>query len=155
MHCPKCLSMKKTKSGFVKGAQRWRCMDCGCHYTRSSKHGYDEATKLKALQMYREGIGFRRIGRLLGVSNVSVLNWIREFGKRLKEHIAKTPIDHSDVETVIMDEVWHFTQKNKENYGYGWLMLHPNDPSLPMKLALVHINGDTDYGTQQKQDAQT
>ena len=91
MDCPKCLSLKKYKSGFVKGVQRWCCIDCGCHYTRSSKHGYDEATKLKALQMYREGIGFRRIGRLLGVSNVSVLIGYGTLAKGLKSILPRRP----------------------------------------------------------------
>jgi transposase-like protein len=40
--------------------------------------------KKLALHMYLEGLGFRAIGRLLGVSNVSVLNWIRSFGKEVK-----------------------------------------------------------------------
>ncbi|OAV63858.1 Transposase [Bacteroidales bacterium Barb6XT] len=41
--------------------------------------------KKQALRLYLEGSGFRSIGRLLGVSNVSVLNWIRKFGKETQE----------------------------------------------------------------------
>lgn len=41
--------------------------------------------KKKALQLYLEGVGFRSIGRLLKVSNVTVLNWIRSFGEQVKE----------------------------------------------------------------------
>jgi len=35
--------------------------------------------------LYLEGLGFRSIGRILGVSNVSVLKWIREFGQKAQE----------------------------------------------------------------------
>ncbi|KAA6334071.1 hypothetical protein EZS27_017586 [termite gut metagenome] len=32
--------------------------------------------KKQALHLYLEGLGFRSIGKLLGVSNATVLNWI-------------------------------------------------------------------------------
>ena len=38
--------------------------------------------KKLALQLYLVGFGFRSIGRVLGVSNVTVLNWIRAFGEQ-------------------------------------------------------------------------
>jgi transposase len=40
-----------------------------------------KSMKKQALHLYLEGLGFRSIGRLLGVSNVSVLNRIKSFGK--------------------------------------------------------------------------
>ena len=36
-----------------------------------------------ALKLYLEGMGFRAIGRILNVSNVAVLKWIRKFGEEL------------------------------------------------------------------------
>ena len=36
-----------------------------------------------ALQLYLEGLGFRSIERLLGVSNVSVMQWIRAYGEKV------------------------------------------------------------------------
>ena len=35
--------------------------------------------------MYLEGLGFRSIGRILKVSNVSVLNWIKNTSKIISE----------------------------------------------------------------------
>jgi len=46
----------------------------GCKYTRSTPRGISVEIKRQALQLYLEGLGFRAIGRLLGVSNVAVLN---------------------------------------------------------------------------------
>jgi hypothetical protein len=37
--------------------------------------------KKKALHLYLESLGFRFIGKFLGVSNVFVLNWIRSFAR--------------------------------------------------------------------------
>lgn len=151
-HCPKCGSDNRRKSGLAKGAQRYECKDCGCHYTRSTRHGYSEEQRLRALEMYREGLGFRRIGRLLKVSNVCVLNWIRSFGQRLKEKISSTDMQADDVEVVVMDELWHYTQKNRESYGYGLLCLVPRGGSSRMKWALVAINGRTDSGPPSRPD---
>ena len=36
--------------------------------------------KALALQMYVEGLSFGGIGKILGVSDVSALNWIKTFG---------------------------------------------------------------------------
>ncbi len=53
MNCPKCNSSSHNKNGIVGGRQRYKCHDCGYNYAL-------------------EGLGFRSIGRVLGVSHVSV-----------------------------------------------------------------------------------
>jgi transposase-like protein len=81
MNCPKCTSDKKVKSGIIKGIQRYKCKACGCNYTVELKStAKPQSMKKQALHLYLEGLGFRSIGRILGVSNVSILNWIRSFG---------------------------------------------------------------------------
>ncbi len=37
------------------------------------------------LSMYLEGLGFHSTTRLLGVSHISVLNWIRKYGNQLNK----------------------------------------------------------------------
>ena len=104
MYCPKCKSEKKIKSGKIKEKQRYQCKDCACNYTQSYRHGYDLQKKLMALKLYLEGNGFRGSGRILGVSNVTVLNWIRDFGKSVKEYVLKNmPNDIRDIDVVEMD----------------------------------------------------
>jgi transposase len=34
----------------------------------------------KALQLYVEGVSYREIERLLGISHVSVMNWVKSYG---------------------------------------------------------------------------
>ena len=34
---------------------------------------------VKALQLYIEGISYREIERILGVSHVSVINWVKKY----------------------------------------------------------------------------
>ncbi|MCP4487492.1 MAG: IS1 family transposase, partial [Gammaproteobacteria bacterium] len=85
MNCPKCSSSAGIKSGKIKGKQRYKCKKCSYHYTVQQKStAKPKELKKYALQLYLEGLGFRSIGRILNVSNVSVLNWIRGFGQEVQ-----------------------------------------------------------------------
>ena len=137
MQCPKCSGQAFHKDGRVCGHQRYRCKSCDCRFTRSTRHGYGMEKKLQALAMYREGVGFRGIGRLLGVSNVAVLKWIRAFGAEIKARMLAEPLDIKDMDVVVLDELWHYTQKNSASSGYGLLCLCAPDGSLPLRWALV------------------
>jgi transposase len=57
------------------------------------------SVKRQALQLYLEGLGFRSIGRFLGVSHVSVYNWMRKFGQELEDLKSE-----NDIEIVELDE---------------------------------------------------
>jgi len=120
MQCPKCNSVKQVKSGFMKGKQRYRCKNCRCNFTQSYSRNYSFKVKFQAARLYLEGMGFRSIGRILNVSNVTILNWIREFGNITKAYVqTKLPEDIHDIEVVEIDEMWHFTKKKNENFGSG------------------------------------
>jgi transposase-like protein len=84
MNCPKCSIEQRVKSGKVKGRQRCKCKECACHYSVELK-SKSKAMKKQALYLYLEGWAFRSTGRFLEVSNVSVLNWIRSFGREVQE----------------------------------------------------------------------
>ena len=100
LKCPKCGSDKHVKSGFNNKKQRYLCKECGCHYTVSHR-GYPEHIRLKAIQLYLEGNGFRRIERILKVSHVSVINWVKKAGAKLEEILKKD----EKVEVLELDEL--------------------------------------------------
>ena len=76
--CPKCQSQEYVKSGSIKGRQRYQCKTCN-YYFSVQKLGkkIDDYVVIKALQLYIEGISYREIERILGVSHVSVMNWVK------------------------------------------------------------------------------
>ncbi|KAA6312871.1 hypothetical protein EZS27_036265 [termite gut metagenome] len=112
MNCPKCTCDKSVKSGVIKGKQRYKCKECGCNYTVELKStAKPKSMKKQALHLYLEGLGFRSIGRLLGVSNVSVLNWIRSFGKEVGELSSES----QEIQLVEVDEM-HSYIGSKKNY---------------------------------------
>jgi transposase-like protein len=51
----------------------------------SSYTAFSTSVKKQALQLYLEGLGFRSIGRFLGLSHVSVQRWIKKFGQELED----------------------------------------------------------------------
>jgi len=120
MKCPRCKSNDKVKNGVIKGLQRYRCKECKYNFTVEKRsREYSNEIKRKALQLYLEGLGFRSIGRILSVSNVSVLNWIKAFGKKIKD----LQSDGKVVEYAELDEMHSFIGNKKTIVGYGLLLI--------------------------------
>lgn len=132
MNCPKCTSNKKVKSGIVKGKQRYKCNDCGCNYTVEIKStAKPKSMKKDALHLYLEGLGFRSIGRFLGVSNVAILNWIRSFG----EEVASLHSAKAEIEVVELDEMHSYIGSKKTIVGFGLLLIDMGKDSSTSLLA--------------------
>ena len=143
MKCPRCKSNDKVKNGIIKGVQRYRCKECEYNFTVEKRSGeYSNDIKRKALQLYLEGLGFRSIGRILTVSNVSVLNWIKEFGKEIKD----LQSDGKTVEYAELDEMHSFIGNKKTTVGYGLLLIDLERNSSTSLLATEATNQPLNYG---------
>ncbi len=78
--CPKCKEEHIIKSGVVKGRQRFCCKECNYFFTVMKEgKNIDPYYVIKALQLYLEGVTFREIERILGISHVSVMNWVKKY----------------------------------------------------------------------------
>jgi len=125
MECPKCHQIKFVKNGIVKGRQRYLCKNCKYCYT-VSEIGKPTSLKKQAINLYLEGLGFRSIERILKVSNVSVLNWVRKFGKEIE--MIREP--EKEIEIVEMDELHTYIQHKKTTVGFGLLLIGLGEDSL-------------------------
>jgi len=102
--CKRCGASDYAKSGLARGHQRYRCRACGCHFTNTPLRGKPAAMKALAVLLYgMGGMSFSGIGRLLGVSDVAVLKWVRAEAASLPE-----PVVPASMVTVEVDEMWHF-----------------------------------------------
>ena len=143
MKCIKCNSEEKVKRGFVRDRQRYMCKDCGYNYTVEHKStAWPDSVKRQALQLYLEGLGFRSIGRFLGVSHVAVYNWVRDFGGRLET--IRSP---GEVEVVEIDEMHSYIGDKKTTAGYGLLLIEMGGGSSIAKLATGPRTRDQGFGT--------
>ena len=79
--CPRCESQQLIKSGVIKERQRFRCKHCSYSFTvlKEGKN-IDPYYVIKALQLHIEGVTYREIERILGISHVSVMNWVKKYG---------------------------------------------------------------------------
>ena len=78
--CPKCQNNQIVKSGIVKNRQRYLCKSCNYFFSVNILgKKIDDYYVTKALQLYLEGLSFREIERIIGVSHVSISNWVKEF----------------------------------------------------------------------------
>ena len=143
MKCPKCICEKSVKSGIIKGRQRYQCKECGCNYTVELKStAKPKCLKRQALHLYLEGLGFRSIGRFLGVSNVSVLNWIRSFGKEVE----KLNSESQKIEVVEVDEMHSYIAQKKTTVGYGLLLIDMEKDSSTSLLAIGATKRQRNFG---------
>ena len=142
MNCPKCKSKKSCKDGKMHGRQRYLCKICKYHYTVIQRSGTATlATKRQALELYLKGLGFRSIGRILNFSNVSILKWIRNFGKDLQ--VIKR---NQSVQIMEIDEMHSYIGSKKTIAGYGLLLIEMKEDSsiahwVPGELQLVKSFG--------------
>ena len=100
--CPKCDGENIVKSGVVGGRQRFKCKKCK-YFFSVNKLGkaIDKYYVVKALQLYIEGISYREIERILGVSHVSVMNWVKKYKVKAPENYDYRPtykiLNHSEL----------------------------------------------------------
>lgn len=126
MECKRCLSTQYAKNGIVRGHQRYRCKACGCNFTNTPRRGKPESMKALAILLYTLGnASLGMIGKLLQVSNVAVLKWVRKEAKSLER-----PSIPADLNLVQIDEMWHYVNGKKTKFGSGKpLILCQGEPS--------------------------
>jgi transposase-like protein len=96
--CNRCGGTESHKNGMMNGKQRYRCKSCGYNFTTGFR-GKPIELRQKAVKLYLEGMGFRAIGRMLDVSNVTVLNWVRAEGLGSKPRSAVAAPDTNNTGT--------------------------------------------------------
>jgi hypothetical protein len=128
--CPNCNSESYIKSGVIKDRQRYKCKDCGYFFT-VNKLGkkIDDYYVNKALQLYLEGLTYREIERILGVSHVSIMNWVKKYN-------IKRPYRtdyHPTYKILNANELSKFFQNSENLSGAGVLVTELGDKFMLIK----------------------
>ena len=99
--CPQCGTVTGVRKwGHNRaGTQRYRCLACQRNFTPVPKEqGHGVAVHDRAVQLYREGMSLRGIGRLLGVVHRSVADWVAAAADTLPERVSDaTPAETIEV----------------------------------------------------------
>ena len=116
MKCPHCeRTEQQVKVGSNRsGSQRYMCQVCRRKYTPQPKtRGYPSRIRQQAVQMYVDGLNFRRIARMLNVSHQTVSNWVTEQADRLPD---EPPMPSGQLEVNEMDELFTFVGDKKTSF---------------------------------------
>jgi len=138
--CSKCKGMPCVKDGVVKGKQRDLCKECGYRHTVPFR-GKRPTLKRQALELDREGLGCRSIGRFLKCSHMAVYHWIKASGKS-----SKTLRSASGVNIIEMDEMHTSIGAKKTVAGFGLLLIEMHGHSSTASWVPVTLNPASNYG---------
>ena len=135
MDCPKCKSSHHVKQGIVGGKQRYKCKDCRYHYTveRKSSVKTPEIRRL-ALELYLEGLGFRRIGRILKISYGTVYAWSKEWNSQISSLPSRR---ETPAVTITMEQMLAHMETSKNALSYGLLLI-----DLESNISFIATCGD-------------
>lgn len=141
MQCHHCDSGRYRKNGSHHGVQRYICKDCGRSFTDNGER-FDKTTKARALDMYLNNVGIRKIARFTGASPAGVLKWIRKAAETLADRLSHASQQVRDAlpDVIEMDEIYTFVQKNSAEPSYGLLIAGD-------RVALLRITSATEAST--------
>lgn len=114
--CRRCLGERIVKAGFVGVNQRYLCRDCGYHFTQNRK-GVAVDIKRLAMHLFIEGLSYRAISRITGVSDVAVARWINPVKDGL------LPLRRSRIKMAEIHKLEHFFYTKELFDKYGWLLI--------------------------------
>ncbi len=130
--CPYCKSNRVRMNGKSRGTQRMQCMDCKKTFAQNPKR-VSKQDKYKALLMYLNNVGIRKIALFFGVSAPAVLRWIKNAHKLLQELLNDfNPLVSEKADIIELDEIYTYVKKRKIEQSYGLLILGD-------KSVLLHI----------------
>jgi len=128
--CPNCGSENFVKSGVVGQRQRYKCKSCNYNFT-VNKLGkrIDDYYVNKALQLYLEGLTYREIERILGVSHVSIMNWVKKYNVKRPYHGNY----HPTYKILTASELSSYFQNSQELSGAGFIITELGDKFMLIK----------------------
>jgi transposase-like protein len=124
------------KNGSYKGVQKFVCRSCKRSFTSNGER-FAREVKERALDMYLNNVGIRKIARFTGASPAGVLKWIRKAGARLAEQLRQTANAITDdlPDVIEMDEIYTFVKKNSAGQSFGLLIVGDKAALLPIRSA--------------------
>ena len=125
MRCHHCGSEESRRNGSFEGVQRYLCRDCGRSFTSRGER-FDKAVKARALDMYLNNVGIRKVARFVGASPAAVVSWIRKARDGMAEQLRRAAeglASDTSPDVIEMDEIYTYAQKNGAAPSYGLLIV--------------------------------
>ena len=128
--CPKCKEKNVVKSGVINNRQRFLCKDCNYNFTvKKLGKQIDDYFVTKALQLYLEGLSYREIERIIGVSHNTVSSWIKKYNITRPPH----PDFHPVYKVFKQNELLEYMSKEENIKGSGLVITEFGDKYMMIK----------------------
>ena len=128
--CPKCNEKNTVKSGIINERQRFYCKNCNYYYTvKKLGKQIDDYFVTKALQLYLEGLSYREIERIIGVSHVTISSWIKKYNIKRPPHSEFHPV----YKVLKQNELIEFMQSEDNIKGSGIIITEFGDKYMMIK----------------------
>ena len=128
--CPKCKEKNVVKSGVINNRQRFLCKDCNYNFTvKKLGKQIDDYYVTKALQLYLEGLSYREIERIIGVSHNTVSSWIKKYNITRPPH----PDFHPVYKVFKQNELLEYMSKEENLKGSGLVITEFGDKYMMIK----------------------
>ncbi len=86
MKCPSCSSKKVSRNGRRQNRQNYICKDCGRQFLEAKlPRGYSLEVRQICIRMRAQGLSFRQIERLTGVSHNTIIGWVQRSQASIEE----------------------------------------------------------------------
>jgi hypothetical protein len=103
------------KSGKVRAKQRYKCKECGYNFVIGDARTNEKIVALKAMCVLLYTLAkasYNMMGKLFERDRSLIYRWIREAGLNTDE-----PAINGEINQIEFDEMWHFIQSKKRNFG--------------------------------------
>jgi transposase-like protein len=135
IQCNHCGSTNYRKNGSYKGVQRYVCKECKRAFSDEVRK-FTYADKERAIFMYLNNVGIRKVALFMGCAPSLVIKWIREAASNLRRSLraAEECLKDNLPETVEMDEVYTRIKKGVIAHQYGLLLVGTEVKLLHLQL---------------------
>lgn len=135
--CPRCKSTERVKSGMAHGMQRWLCKSCGCNYTKSTPRGYQDELERQAISHYLSGISLRKIETIMGISNVTVLRWVRDFKNQFLAPFKHVTAADIQMRCQSVEAAQNILATSPQNPHHRWVLMEMAVEDMPAEGVVV------------------
>jgi len=117
--CKHCKSKNFVKSWKIRWKQRYRCKECKTNFIEWDQRIKPSLESKKALAVILYTMwwtSYRFIWKTIWVCHTLVYRWIKEKWLLKHKETKDKKIDEN-IEEIEFDEMWHFIDKKKVNFG--------------------------------------
>jgi len=142
--CKNCTADKTVKNGMVRNKQRYKCKACGYNFVVGDKRTGENIAAMKAMVVLLYSLAkgsYGMLGTIFNRNRSLIYRWIKEAGMSFDD-----PVPEGEIKEIEFDEMWHFIQSKKQNFGSSKPLTVAQGKLSPGCLAIVilqHLDGST------------